>query len=119
MLPVGCKFNNCSFDEKPSTFRGDVSLELVTLMTHSDIYGCVNDYNNNVEVARVKSIVEACDEAEYAAINKDKIRYEILDLNTTAKMEYMLWLMDIDMNEFIDDWKGPHSLLVTSYIFNY
>ena len=71
----------------------------------------MNDCENNVEIARVKSIIESCD-----GVNNDKISYELMDLNRVAKVEYMLWFMDFEMNEYIDDWRGPHSLLVTSYL---
>ena len=55
---------------------------------------------------------------ECEGVNKDTLTYYILDIDIVSKMDYMLWLMTIEMNEFIDDWKGPHSLLVTSCLFD-
>ena len=69
--------------------------------------------NWNVQCNRIRFLIsEALGEN-----HQDKITYALLDLDTIPNMEYMLWLMCMDMNEYIDDWYGPHSVLVTSYLF--
>ena len=108
MLPRGCRFQHWSRGDY-RTFDNNIRLESVTLMDNSDIYGGDHNY---LECRRVKSIIESC-----KGVKKDKIRYEVVDTKV-IEMEYILWLMAMEMNEYIDDWKGPHSLLVTSYLFS-
>ena len=95
-----------------SIFHSSISLARGTLLNNSEIYGVMLNDLYKLEYVDIKSPIDRCE-----GITEKYLKYEIVDMNTRNKMEYALWLMAIDMNDYIDDWKGPHSLLVTSYLF--
>ena len=97
-------------------FWGCDILASITCMYHSDIYGIIlydkeqeNRCPSNKEYLRDRKSGIDLDEASYIAC----------DLDTVPKMEYLLWLFAVDdsLYDSIDDWYGPHSLLVTAYLF--
>ena len=102
--------------ERYQVFSRCLSLSNVILTYHSgDLYGVLKDHGY-IEVVWIKAVIDHTYEAiDHNTINSN---VTVVDMDVVSKMEYILWLMDIGMNEYIDDWKGPHSLLVTSYLLS-
>ena len=89
-----------------------IKLSTVILRQHSDVFGVGNKQLNSASL-RIKIMMEQC-----IGIDKENIKYEVMDLDIVSKLEYMLWLMAVEMSQYIDDWEGPHSLLMTGYLLD-
>ena len=88
-------------------------LSNISLNYYSDVFGLTREECNKV-CANIFSTIR-----QQMTVAKNTIEYTIHDVGTMSRIEYMLWLMAIDIDEYVDDWKGPHSRLVTSYIFDF
>ena len=94
--------------------QGCTSLSTLYLTYNTDTYGVSKEVCDNDYRIVIKPMMDEGEVENRSLV----IHYYILDIDTVSKMEYILHVMSRELDEYVDQWVGPHSLLATSYLFN-